>query len=247
MIKQKRAIYWITTVVVVGLIFWAGFLRDRPEKESDEKVIPVEVQTVEAGYIEQTIELTGIVRANNVVYVKSKVSGRIESLSLPQADAGAVPVEEGLEVRKGQQIAIVDHDVYAAEVDRSRAAVAAAESTSGVYRVELADAEREMKRISSLYQSGSATEQSKDKASTAYYAAEAKLDAAKAQLTQARAQLELALINLRESTIVSPIDGIITEKHIDEGNLINVYANRICHLLQKTFARVVLIKPKHGC
>jgi len=222
MIKQKRAIYWITAVVVVGLIFWAGFLRKRPEKEPDEKIVPVEVQTVETGFIEQTIELTGIVRANNIVYMKSKVSGRIESLSLLLPDGKAVPVEEGLEVQKGWQIAVVDHDVYAAEVDRSRAAVAAAESTSGVYKVELADAEREMKRISALYQSGSATEQSKDKATTAYYAAEAKLNVAKAQFAQARAQLELAQINLRESTIVSPIDGIITEKHIDEGNLINV-------------------------
>jgi membrane fusion protein (multidrug efflux system) len=88
--------------------------------------------------------------------------------------------------------------------------------------VELADAEREMKRISALYQSGSTTEQNRDKTTTAYHAAQAKLSVAKAQLAQARAQLELAQINLRESTIVSPIDGIVTEKHIDEGNLINV-------------------------
>jgi RND family efflux transporter MFP subunit len=222
MIKQKRAIYWITAVVVVGLIFWAGFLRKHSEKESDEKVVPVEVQAVETGFIEQTIELTGIVRANNVVYVKSKVSGRIESLSLLLPDGEAVPVEEGLEVQRGQQIAMVDHDTYAAEVARAAAAVAAAESTCKIYEVELTDAEREMKRINALYHSGSTTEQNRDKTTTAYYAAEAKLNAGSAQLAQARAQLELAQINLRESTIVSPIDGIITEKHIDEGNLINV-------------------------
>jgi RND family efflux transporter MFP subunit len=220
--KQKKVIFWIIAVVIVGLIFWAGFLRKQQEKESEEKIIPVEVQIVETGLIEQTIELTGVIQANNVVRVKSKVPGRIESLSLLLPDGKTIPVEEGLEVQKGGQIAVVDHDVYAAEVARSRAAVDAAESTSRVYEVELADAEREMKRINALYQSGSTTEQSKDKANTAYHAAEAKLRAGQAQLAQARAQLELAQINLRESTIISPIDGIITEKHIDEGNLINV-------------------------
>ncbi len=219
---NKRAIYWITAIVVVGVLFWAGFLREKPEKVPEEKIIPVEVQAVETGFIEQTIELTGIVQANRVVHVKSKVPGRIESLSLPLPNGKAVPVEEGLEVQKGRQIAVVDHDTYAAEVARAVAAVAAAESTGKIHEVELADAEREMKRINALYQSGSTTEQSRDKTTTAYYAAEAKLNAAQAQLAQAQAQLDLVQINLRESTIVSPIDGIITVKHIDEGNLINV-------------------------
>jgi RND family efflux transporter MFP subunit len=222
MIKQKRTIYLIIVVVVVGLLFWAGFLRKRPEKEPEEKITPVEVQAVETGFIEQTIELTGVIRANNVVRLKSKVPGRIESLSLLLPNGKAVPVEEGLEVKKNQQIAVVDHDTYAAEVARAAAAVAAAESTSKIYEVELADAEREMKRVNALYQSGSTTEQNRDKTTTAYNAAQAKLSAAKAQLAQTHAQLELAQINLRESTIVSPIDGIVTEKHIDQGNLINV-------------------------
>jgi RND family efflux transporter MFP subunit len=219
---NKRTIYWITVVVVVGVLFWAGFLREKPEKPPEEKITPVEVEAVETGFIEETIELTGIVRANNVVRVKSKVPGRIESLSLLLPGGKAVPVEEGLKVQKGWQIAIVDHDTYAAEVARAVAAVTAAESTVEIHEVELADAEREMKRINALYQSGSTTEQSRDKTTTAYRASKAKLSAAKAQLAQAKAQLELAQINLRESTIVSPIYGIVTEKHIDQGNLINV-------------------------
>jgi membrane fusion protein (multidrug efflux system) len=222
MIERKRVIYWIIVVVVAGSLFWAGFLRKKTEKAPEEKIIPVEVQAVETGSIEQTIEVTGVIRANHVVYVKSKVPGRIESLSLLLPDGKAVPIEEGLEVKKGRQIAVVDHDTYAAEVARAAAVVAAAESTVKIYEVELADAKREMERINKLYESGSTTEQNRDKAATAYHASEAQLEAAKAQLAQARAQLDLAQINLKESNIVSPIDGIITEKHIDRGNLINV-------------------------
>ncbi len=251
MIEQKRTIYWISAVVIVGVIFWVGFLREGKEKALDEIIIPVEVQTVETGFIEETIELTGIVRANRVVHVKSKVPGRIESLNLllppmAQADGKIVPVEEGLEVQKGWQIAVVDHDVYAAEVARATATVAAAESTSKVYQVELADAEREMKRINTLYQGGSTTEQSRDKAITAYQAAKAKLSAAKAQFAQARAQLELVQINLRESNIVSPLDGIITEKHIDQGNLIREGDSIVTIADMKTVKAVVAVAEKYG-
>jgi multidrug efflux system membrane fusion protein len=170
---NKRTIYWITAIVVVGVLFWAGFLRKQPEKEPEEKIIPVEVQPVETGFIEQTIELTGVIQANSVVHLKSKVPGRIESLSLALPKGKAIPVEEGLEVNRSQQIAMVDHDTYAAEVARAAAAVAAAESTCKIYEVGLVDAEREMKRINALYESGSTTEQNRDKTTTAYYAAEA--------------------------------------------------------------------------
>jgi len=109
-------------------------------------------------------------------------------------------------LNSGQQLAVIDHEVYLAQVAAAKAAVRAGE-------LELEDAEREKNRILPLYEGGSATQQSRDKAVTAAQLAEA-------SLKLARANLELAEINLRESTIVSPIDGIVTAKHIDEGNLI---------------------------
>jgi len=63
------------------------------------------------------------------------------------------------------------------------------------------------------WQIPSARRSDKDKAVTAAELAAARLDSAEAALA-------LAQINLRESTIISPIDGIITKKHIDPGNLV---------------------------
>ena len=205
---NKRVIYWVAAIVVVFLTFWFGYIHESGSKEAPEKVIPVEVEAVGTGSIKETIELTGWIRANRIVDIKSKVPGRIESLQAPAGDdRSMIPVEEGLAVRKGQRLAVIDHNVYLAQVAAAKADLQARD-------VELADAEREKERIVALYQGGSATQQSKDKAATA-----AKLAAARA--ASAMANLELAQINLNESMIASPIDGVVTAKHIDEGNLIS--------------------------
>ena len=173
---NRRVIYWAAVFAVLFFTFLFGYLRKSAEKPADEKIVPVEVQTVKVGSIEETIELTGWIKANAVVDVKSKVAGRIESLQAVFGDGNnesVVAVEEGLAVKKGQQLCIIDHDVYLAELAAGNANVRARE-------VELADAERERRRIVRLYEGGSATEQNKDKAVTAAELAAARLALARA-------------------------------------------------------------------
>jgi membrane fusion protein (multidrug efflux system) len=145
---------------------------------------------------------------------------------------GSVPVEEGLTVTKGQQLAVIDHDMYLAQVASASAAVKAAS-------VELADAEREKKRIVTLYQAGSVTEQNRDKAVTAAELAAARLDSAKAAL-------ELAQVDLRESAITSPIDGTVTKKYIDQGNLVRPGDPILTVADMKTIKIMVAVAEKHA-
>jgi len=254
----RRVIFWISIFALVFLTFWFGYTRKPAEVKAQQRVVPVEVEKVSTGSIRNTIELTSWIEANEVVDVKSKVSGRIESLQAvlnitaenaktagqprhsdggvnrlaPQFIAGLVPVEEGLAVEKGQQLAVIDHDMYLAQVASARAAVKAAE-------VEFADAEREKKRIVALYEAGSATEQNKDKAVTAAELAAARLDSAKAAL-------ELAQVDLRESTIISPIDGTVTKKHIDQGNLVRPGDPIVTVADMKTLKIIVAVAEKHA-
>jgi membrane fusion protein (multidrug efflux system) len=202
---DKKVTYWIAALLLVLFIIRFAFMRKSPEKP-EEKTVPVEIETVSTGSIEETMELTGWIKANQLVDIASKVPGRVESLSVISNEGTPINLEEGVEVKKGQQLASIDHDIYLAEVTAAKANLQAAE-------VEIADAEREKKRMVALYEGGSATEQAKDKAETS-------AEMAAAKLSSAKANLELAEINLRESTITSPIDGIVTAKHIDVGNLI---------------------------
>ena len=227
----RRIIYWAAVFVLVVITFWFGYLRKPAETSAESKITPVEVETVTTGSIEETIELTGWIRADQLVDVASKVAGRVESLHVLTDSNDLVPVEEGVLVKKGRQIAIIDHAVYLAQL-------AAAESSVKAREVELKDAEREKERIIGLYEGGSATEQTRDKTVTA-------AELAAASLSLVKANLELARINLRESTIVSPIDGIVTSKYIDMGNLIRVGERLVTIADMKTVKVVVPLAERY--
>jgi RND family efflux transporter MFP subunit len=229
---NKRFIYWIAVCGLVFVTFWFVHVHESSPERQQEKPVPVEVDPVGTGSIQETVELTGWIKANAIVDIRSKVPGRIESLQAVLDDGSSVPVEEGLPVKKTQQLAVIDHDVYLAQVAAARANVKARE-------VELADAQREMKRITALYESGSATQQSRDKAVTA-------AELAEAQLNSAKATLELAEINLRESIITSPIDGIVTAKHVDQGNLINVGDQIVTLADMKTVKVIVAVAERYS-
>jgi RND family efflux transporter MFP subunit len=230
--KIRRIAYWITAFAVVFVTLWLGYIRRPAGKVEPQKPVPVEVETVGAGDVQETIELTGWIKASRVVDVKSKVSGRIESLQVVLDNGDAIPVEEGLPVGQNQQLAVIDHELYLAEV-------AAAKANVKARQVELADAQREMNRIVALYDGGSATEQAKDKAATAAQLAAAMLDSAQAALRRAQ-------INLQESTIVSPMDGIVTAKHIDEGNLINPGERIVTIADMKTVKVIVAVSERQA-
>jgi len=228
----RRVIYWIAAFVLVFITFWFGFFHKSTESQEQERIVPVEVELVSTGLIEETIEVTGWIKANNVVDVTSKVPGRIESLQVILNGGDVIAVEEGLNVKKGQQLAVIDHDIYQAQVEAAEADLQAKE-------VELADAEREKERMIRLFEGGSATQQSKDKAVTA-------AQLAASMLNLAKANLQLAQINLRESTIISPIDGIVTAKHIDQGNLIREGDRIVTVADMKTVKVVVAVAEKYG-
>ncbi len=225
----RRLLYWMTAFVVVCVTFWFGYAHKTDEAVVEERPVPVEIEPVGVGSIEQTVELTGYILANKRVEVASKVAGRIESLAVTMPDGGRRPVEVGLCVRQGQELAVIDHEMHLAHV-------AAAEAEVKVQAVRLDEAEREKKRLVGLFEKGSATEQAKDQAVTA-------AELATATFNLAQANLELARINLRESAIVSAIDGVVTARHVDEGNLV-AQGQRIVSLAEIETVKVLVAVPE---
>ena len=222
----------VAALALVFITFWFGYFRKSEEEIPPVKPVPVEVEIVGTDSIEETIELTGWIKANQIVDVASKVQGRVESLNIVSDGNDLFPVEEGVSVKKGQQIAVIDHDVYLSQLAAAEAGVKARE-------VELKDAEREKRRIIGLYEGGSVPEQNKDKAVTA-------AELAAASLSLAKANRELARLNLRESTIISPIDGIVTAKHIDQGNLIRAGDRIVTIADMETVKIIVAVAEKYG-
>ena len=152
--------------------------------------------------ISQTIRKTGSLVSPAEVAVSAKVAGRLVKLEL----ADGTRLEEGVRVKAGDVIAEIDARDYRAQLEAAKATVASAEAT-------VKDAKREFERASTLFKEGTATEQERDQAEASY-------ERAVAALAQARAQEQIADINLGETTIAAPMDGVVSRRAVEPGTLL---------------------------
>jgi len=214
-----RVLCWVAAVgVLIGLLIAVRHVfRTQKEKRQSEAAnaahevfVPVRIAAVNRGALEETITVTGDVEALHKVKLVSKLPGWIDELRVEECD----------EVKKGQVIAIIDHEKIQAEVERAEAAVAVAKANIKSADVKVADALREKKRMEKLFKEGATNEQNADRAQTAYDAAVAQRELADANRKEAEAALRLAQVRRDDATVKSPITGVVSKKLLDQGNMV---------------------------
>lgn len=170
---------------------WAQAGGDRPPPK-------VPVFSVEPTDTEVFKTYTGRTEANRHVEVRAQVDGILESREYT----------EGSRVEEGDPLFRIDPRPYQAAVNEAQADVASAEAT-------LAAAQRDWRRINSLFERGVASEKQRDDARSA-------LETAQAELAVVRARLESAQINLDYTEVTAPIPGIAGRRAVSAGNLVGV-------------------------
>lgn len=158
----------------------------------------VPVITVEAQSADVYKEYAGRTEANRHVEVRAQVDGILESREYT----------EGARVDKGDSLFRIDPRPFQAAVHEAEADLTSAQAT-------LAAAQRDWRRISSLFDRGVASEKQRDDARSA-------LETARAGVKVAEAKLESARINLDYTSVSAPIRGIAGRRAVAEGNLIEV-------------------------
>jgi HlyD family secretion protein len=162
-------------------------------------------ETVEQGYnvakvtrrdIVVSATAAGVVEPVKTVEVKSKASGEIVD----------VAVEEGEAVTKGQLLVRVDPRI-------PLNAVVQAEADSVVARAELDNAEAQLRRSETLYQTQSITE-------LEYESAKLARASAYARLISARRALEDAKIAYEDTEVRAPSSGVILGRSVEVGTVI---------------------------
>jgi RND family efflux transporter MFP subunit len=128
-----------------------------------------------------TEEVVGTTRAKLRATLEAKLSGRIKTM----------PIALGQEVKKGQLIARLDVAEVAARLEQAEAS--------------LEQAERDWKRVSTLFEQQSVTRAD-------YDAAQSRLRLASAAVAEAKAMMTY-------SEIAAPFDGVVTKKWADVGDL----------------------------
>lgn len=151
---------------------------------------------VRRGTFEIIVSATGEVKPIDRIEIKSKASGVVEEL----------PVEEGDIIQKGDLIARLDQKDERAEVEQTRA-------NFGIAKAELKQAEHTYGRRDKLFQRGLISEEELG-------VIELNLAIAKGKLIQAKTALARATERLAEAIVLAPINGIILQKYVEEGQII---------------------------
>jgi len=206
--KKKLPIILIVLALIgvgtyIGLRL-TGKIGKKETEQSEEKtaVREIVVQKVETRTLMNSAQVIGEIEPLASVTVIPKVVGNLERLRLPSGD----PVEENTDVKAGETIAVIEHASL-------QAAAQAAEAQLELAKVTELNAAQEKTRWENLYKDGSATEQQRDNALTAWKRSSAQVKLAEAQLAQATA-------SLNDATIEAPISGIVSRKSVDEGDMV---------------------------
>ena len=173
--------------------------------------VPVSTAVVRKHAIEQTLGLTGSVRAFKTVTVYSKVTGVIEKLM----------VERGMSVERDDVIAEVEHKTELAQREQLAAAVKVADAALAQANAQLESAALEKTRAENLYKDKSIPKQKYDAIMAQYRIAAAGRNLAAANLVAAKKTLEQMDIRISDYTIRAPITGVVTARFVDEGAMDN--------------------------
>ncbi len=174
-----------------------------------EPVTGVTLATVPLREVDSFYETTGTTKAYRTSVLASRTMGTVLSAK----------VKEGDRVREGQQLATLD----AKDADQ-RVAAAEYGYKEGLKALEEAQQSRTLadithKRYLNLYTDKVISQQEMDQVETRKKIADLGYERTGEMVNRARAQLEEARITRGYTTVTAPLDGLITEKRIEQGSL----------------------------
>jgi RND family efflux transporter MFP subunit len=246
------------------LLFSLACSRNKPETaaRADNHTEPV-AETIEVSTaqvvernLRRSLEVVGSLEAEDDVTVSSQLSGIIDEITI---DVGAA-------VRQGQVIARIDPRELRFRVEQNEAALRQAEARLGVRPGEKIDPQKQPEvraarsavdrarydwdAAQTLVDKGDISRQQFDVYQRAFEQADARYQAAlenvrnlEAQIEEKRAQLALAKKQLGDTEIISPISGIVKEKHASRGEYLQP-GKPIATILQVNPLRLRLEVPE---
>ncbi len=201
---MKKPLIAIGVLVVLALVIWAS-LRD-----SGPRGTGVEVQAAELRTISSRVKATGEITPEKRVEISAKVVGEIISL----------PVVEGQQVEAGQLLLEIERDLYEAARNQARAALRQAEVSVRRQEVQLADANRNMRRTTELIADGLVSQEALDTSQLAVDTAAVELEAQQHAVEQYRSALQRAEDDLARTTIRSPMAGTVIQLDAEKGETV---------------------------
>ena len=216
---MSKKIIWVIVALVAVLLVLVGLKKGGVIGK--EEGIEVTTEKVVTRTIIETVNASGKVYPEVEVKVSPDISGEIVELT----------VNEGDSVSRGQVLARIYADILSTQKDQASAIVSqqqAQVSNSvaqlGALRANLSQAEANYNRQKKLYEEKVISKLEYEQAEQAYKSAQANLNAAieginglKAAVKSAEAQLNRANKDVSRTTIVAPMNGVVSLLAVKKG------------------------------
>jgi HlyD family secretion protein len=208
---RRRLLGWalVIAVAVACALYWRSTVP-----------MPVDVYTVATAYPSQAYTLlnaTGYVVAQRKAAVASKATGRLEWLG----------VREGSSVRQGEVLARVENRDVTAKLDQTTANVKLAQANLEQAQADLQEAERAFNRSRDLLERQFVSQAAHDTAVARYEKAKAASSAQSASIAVAQANVRAAQVEVEQTLIRAPFDGVVLTKNANEGDVITPFSSAL--------------------
>lgn len=241
---SRRKKIWIALgVVVLGAAGGYGTYRYR---KTEGKVVNVEA--IQARSLEAIVTASGKIQPKRSVNISADVMGRVTELA----------VEEGQTVRQGQFLLQIDPRNLQTQTQRSEASLAAASAQLDQLRTGIASAQEQLslardqlRRQRDLWSQQLTTKEALDKAESEVRLREAdvrdrtqQVSTQEQRIRAERADLANARYNLSKVRIESPIDGIVTRRNIEQGEMVVIGTMNNAGTVMLTIADMSVIEAE---
>lgn len=204
---KKNIIITASIIAVIVLVILYNIFKDNGPEFTYTTV------KIENGNVASLVSATGKISATNEVLIGSQVSGTIS----------AVFVEENDNVKKGDVLAIINPDTINQTIARYEAQLNSAKASLNSSKVQYNNKLINYNRLSEVYKVTGGKSPSKtelDNAQMELSTAQADVQVKEASIKEVETNLNSAKIDLKNSIITSPIDGVVLTRSIDAGQTV---------------------------
>ena len=210
--NSKQTSRWVPLIFIFLVALGAGAVwwMNRP------KATPVQTAVARAqssgnGTAKTLLNASGYVTARRSATVSSKVTGKVTTVS----------VEEGMKVEEGQVLAKLDASNVEASSRLAEAQLAAARTMLEETKPNLAFAQSELKRFTSLAKTKVVSESDLRRAEAEARALEARVVRQTSEITIREREVEQWKQQIDDTIIRAPFGGVVTSKNAQPGEMIS--------------------------
>ncbi|PAF53540.1 efflux transporter periplasmic adaptor subunit [Helicobacter sp. 13S00482-2] len=207
--KSGHKKYWIIGIFVVILLLMIGGIFI---KKDDNKITYI-TSTPHMGDVVAKINATGTLSPTDEVEIGSQISGTIQEVFVDVNDS----------VTKGQILAKINPEKINQALDKYKAQIDSAKASLFSSEVMLEQKKWNYEQMQKLFKAtGGKTPSELDlqNAKMEYLQAKADVQTKKAAIEQIATDMKTSEIDLKNSVITSPIDGVVLERSVDPGQTV---------------------------